>query len=94
MTRLTPRETEILGLLMDGLSRQEIARRLFLSGETIKSHVGSLRKKLGIPGSTGVREAAFIDRLRNIHLLTLPHVLDGPQEIAERIQKIRELSRI
>lgn len=45
--RLTPRETEVLALLKDGLSIQQVARRLFLSESTVKTHVAKLYDKLG-----------------------------------------------
>jgi len=44
---LTPRETEILGMLADGLANKEIAVRLHISSHTVKSHVQSLFAKLG-----------------------------------------------
>lgn len=44
---LTPRESEILGMLADGLANKEIAARLNISSHTVKSHVQSLFSKLG-----------------------------------------------
>ena len=43
---LTSRELEILALLGDGLSNKELARRLGISGHTVKFHVESLYRKL------------------------------------------------
>ncbi|MGW0519672.1 response regulator [Crossiella sp. NPDC003009] len=43
---LTPRETEVLRLIADGLSNTEIADRLFLGVGTVKTHVGRLLAKL------------------------------------------------
>jgi DNA-binding CsgD family transcriptional regulator len=43
---LTPRETEVLGLLADGLSNKEIAFRLGITAHTAKFHVDSLLHKL------------------------------------------------
>jgi DNA-binding NarL/FixJ family response regulator len=44
---LTRRELEVLQLIADGLSNKEIATRLCLSTETVKSHVCALFSKLG-----------------------------------------------
>jgi DNA-binding NarL/FixJ family response regulator len=43
---LTPREREILQLLADGLSNADVASRLFISQETVKSHVRHILAKL------------------------------------------------
>jgi DNA-binding NarL/FixJ family response regulator len=42
----TPREIEVLQLVADGLANREIGTRLFLSEETVKSHVRHLLAKL------------------------------------------------
>lgn len=44
--RLTLRERDVLRLLVDGLSNDEIARELFLSEATVKKHLGSIMTKL------------------------------------------------
>ena len=44
--RPTARETEVLQLISDGLVNREIGERLFLSEETVKSHVRHLLAKL------------------------------------------------
>ena len=44
---ITPRELEILGLIADGLSNREIATRLFVSENTVKTHSTRLFEKLG-----------------------------------------------
>lgn len=45
--RPSERELEVLRLVADGLVNTEIAKRLWLSPETVKSHVASLLAKLG-----------------------------------------------
>lgn len=45
---LTERETEVLGLAADGLSNQEIARRLGISTATVKTHINNLFAKIGV----------------------------------------------
>lgn len=43
---LTPREREILKLLADGMSNADVAAKLFISQETVKSHVRHILAKL------------------------------------------------
>lgn len=45
---LTPRETEVLALVGQGLSNREIADRLYISPHTVQNHVGNLYAKLGV----------------------------------------------
>jgi DNA-binding NarL/FixJ family response regulator len=49
---LTPRETEVLTLLADGLGNKEIAHRLDISEHTIKFHIRSILGKLGASSRT------------------------------------------
>jgi DNA-binding NarL/FixJ family response regulator len=46
-TRLTPRESEVLVLLRDGLSVAQVARKLFMSESTVKTHIARIYDKLG-----------------------------------------------
>lgn len=49
---LSPRESEILDLIGQGLSNKEIAHRLFLAEQTVKNHVTRLLAKLGVERRT------------------------------------------
>ena len=48
LSRLTPREREVLDLLVDGCDNAEIAERLYISQFTAKNHVASILDKLGV----------------------------------------------
>ncbi|MFF2955985.1 response regulator [Kitasatospora sp. NPDC057965] len=45
---LTAREAEVLGLISQGLSNTEIARRLYVSPATVKTHINNLFAKTGV----------------------------------------------
>jgi DNA-binding NarL/FixJ family response regulator len=49
---LSRRETEVLELVADGLSNQQISKALFLSQATVKSHLVHIYAKLGVDSRT------------------------------------------
>jgi DNA-binding NarL/FixJ family response regulator len=63
LTTLSPREHEILALLADGLTGQTIAEQLFLSPETVRTHVRNATSKLG--ARTRVQAVALVVRGRS-----------------------------
>lgn len=60
---ITPRELEILGLIADGLSNREIADRLFVSENTVKTHSSRLFDKLGAKRRTQAVQIGKASRL-------------------------------
>ena len=56
---LSPRESEILGLLAEGLANRQISKRLFISEATVKTHLVHVYDKLGVDSRTAAIAAAL-----------------------------------
>lgn len=61
---ITPSELQLLGLIDQGYTQPQIADKLFITLRTVKNHVNSILKKLGMQGS---KEAA--QRVKEMGLL-------------------------
>jgi len=61
---LSKRELEILGLLAQGLSNQEIAEKLFVSLSTVKTHIQNLFEKLDVK-----RRMQAVEKAKRLNLI-------------------------
>ena len=61
--QLTQRERDVLRLLADGLPNEEIGKRLFISAETVRTHVRKAMDKLGADTRTQAVARALRDQL-------------------------------
>jgi DNA-binding NarL/FixJ family response regulator len=60
---LSQRESEVLGLIVAGLSNRAIAGRLVIGDETVKSHASAIYRKLGVHDRSGAVAAALREGL-------------------------------
>jgi two-component system, NarL family, response regulator LiaR len=60
---LTPREHDILALLVKGLTNNEIAQHMVISESTVRFHVGNILSKLEVGNRTEAAQVAFKHRL-------------------------------
>ena len=82
---LSPREAEVLALITQGLSNQDIAERVFLSPNTVKSYIRSTYRKIGVASRTqavlwGVGNGFKPESLRTVD----PALLVRPADLASQ----------
>ena len=68
---LTPRESEVLALLAEGLSNRDIASALYVSAETVTTHLRRVFAKLGVRSrsqavSRALRDESFARQVRRV----------------------------
>lgn len=61
---LTEREKEVLDLVAEGMLNKEIAKKLFLSEKTVKNHLNTIFKKIGVTNRTNA--ALYAIKAKNI----------------------------
>jgi len=61
---LTEREKEVLDLVAEGMLNREIAKKLFLSEKTVKNHLNTIFKKIGVTNRTNA--ALYAIKAKNI----------------------------
>ena len=78
---LTPREKQVLGMVVLGFSNADIANKLYLAESTVKSHLSSAFAKLGVR-TRSEATALILDRSKGLGTGILAIVGDGDAETA------------
>jgi DNA-binding NarL/FixJ family response regulator len=69
---LSPREKQILGLVVMGMSNADIAAKLFLAESTVKSHLSSAFSKLGVSSRSEAATVILDPESGGLGILTIP----------------------
>ncbi|MCO5179235.1 MAG: response regulator transcription factor [Candidatus Promineofilum sp.] len=87
---LTDRELEVLRLVAQGLSNQEIAKHLTISERTVGNHIGSILRKLHLANRTQAALYALKRGLVDLNT-TPPVILEEQDEAVEELDEIDPL---
>jgi len=79
---LTPRELEILTLAASGLSNGRIAKRLWVTEQTVKFHLSNIYRKLGVANRTHASHVAYANGLLRRQVLTTSRPREEPIDAA------------
>ena len=78
---LTPRERDVLFLLVEGAGRNEVAKHLQLSANTVRTHLQSLMSKFGVHSTL---EVVALARPR---LEALPEIREPGRPVSQDAEK-------
>ena len=84
--KLTAKELEVLGHLAELLTTEEIASAMFVSVNTIRTHVRSILRKLGVS-----RRNAAVRRARELDLLLPEHGVAHPSGVTSGLGTRRRM---
>ena len=86
---LTPRQREVLRLLCEGLPNKLICRRLNISAGTVKAHISSILRELGVTSRlqavVAARRLGFSDDYGGQHRPESAHDTNGDAEDADTL---------
>lgn len=92
---LSNREMEVLELMADGLSNEEIENKLYIAEGTLKKHIQSIYRKLGVNNKTN----AVVHYLKNIAEIEQTYVFvdwrdQHSEQLAELFQEGKSVPQI
>lgn len=83
---LTPRELQVLRLVADGMTDGQIGRQLFISADTVGSHMYRIRIRLGESSRAAVVRAAFE---RGVLRIPAEELVRQARELDQRMREQR-----
>lgn len=94
--KLTPREREILKFVARGHTNAEIGRNLFISSDTVKTHLQRIGNKTEVGDRTSLGVWAFAQEIRDAMFVaeTLPELRDAIYEVFQHWLSIDIYKRV